>query len=247
LAGFDPGEGERPVLNRRAAFFRGMRRAPSTGAFILICSFIGYGAFVHESGLTLIQALAIALFIWALPGQVVLVSEIATGAALWSTAIGVTLTSVRLMPLVVVLMPILRGPRTGKLHQILLSHFCAITIWVESMRRLPQMPRGERAPYYWGFCSILVAANLVATIVGYEAAALLTLELAAGLLFLTPLYFVMSMLRASDTPADRLALLLGCVLGPLVYVTLPGFELVLSGLVGGTAAYLIDRWRRRRT
>jgi len=224
-----------------------MRRAPSTGAFILICSFVGYGALVHESGLTLIQALAIALFVWALPGQVVLVSEMAAGAALWSAAIGVTLTSVRLMPLVVVLMPILRGPRTGRLHQLLLSHFCAITIWVESMQRLPRMSRAERVPHYWGFCSVLVSTNLVATIVGYEAAALLTLELAAGLLFLTPLYFVLSMLRASDTPADRLALLFGFVLGPLVIVTLPGFELVLSGLVGGTAAYLIDRRRRRRT
>jgi len=144
-------------------------------------------------------------------------------------------------------MPILRAPRTGKLHQILLAHFCAITIWVESMHRLPQMPRGERVPYYWGFCTVLVSTNLVATIVGYEAAALLSLELAAGLLFLTPLYFVLSMLRASDTLADRLALLFGFALGPLVYVTMPGFELVLSGLVGGTAAYLIDRWRRRRT
>lgn len=223
-----------------------MRRAPSTGAFILICSFVGYGALVHESGLSLIQALATALFIWALPGQVVLVSEMAAGAALWSAAIGVTLTSVRLMPLVVVLMPILRAPRTGKLHQILLAHFCAITIWVESMQRLPRMPRAERVPYYWGFCSVLVSTNLAATVVGYEAAALLTLEFAAGLLFLTPLYFVLSMLRASDTLADRLALLFGFALGPLVYVTLPGFELVLSGLVGGTAAYLVDRRRRRR-
>jgi predicted branched-subunit amino acid permease len=101
-------------------------------------------------------------------------------------------------------------------------------------------------PYYWGFCSILVSANLVATVIGYEAAALLTLELAAGLLFLTPLYFILSMLRASDTLADRLALLFGFALGPIVYVTLPGFELVLSGLVGGTAAYLVDRRRRQR-
>lgn len=224
-----------------------MRRAPSTGAFVLVCSFLGYGALVHESGLTLVQAVAIALFIWALPGQVVLVSEMAVGAALWSAAISVTLTSVRLMPLAVVLMPILRGERTSKLHQILLAHFCAITIWVESMQRLPAMPRAERVPYYWGFCSILVSTNLVATAVGYQLAAALTRELAAGLLFLTPLYFLLSMLRASDSPTDRLALLFGFTLGPLVFVTLPGFELVLSGLVGGSAAYAVGRMRRKRT
>ena len=223
-----------------------MRRAPSTSAVVLICSFIGYGALAHESGLGLIQALAVALFIWALPGQVVLVSEMAVGAALWSAAISVTLTSVRLMPLAVVLMPILRGERTGKLHQILLAHFCAVTIWVESMQRLPAMPRAERVPYYWGFCSFLVVTNLIATVVGHQLAAVLGVVLAAGLLFLTPLYFVLSMLRAMDSETDRLALLFGFALGPLVFVTLPGFELVLSGLVGGTMAYVVGRLRRRR-
>lgn len=233
-------------MSRRAAFLEGMRRAPSTGAVVLICSFVGYGALVHEAGLSVVQAVAVALFVWALPGQVVLVTEMAAGAPLWSAAISVTLTSVRLMPLVVVLMPIVRGERTGKLHQILLVHFCAITIWIESMQRLPRLPRAERIPYYWGFCFVLVSTNLVATVVGFQLAATLGLVLAAGLLFLTPLYFVLSILRTSSSAADRLALWFGLAMGPPVFLVLPGFELVLSGLVGGVAAYLIGRMRRRR-
>ena len=222
-----------------------MRRAPSTGAVVLICSFVGYGALAHETGLTVVQSVAVALFIWALPGQVVLASEAAVGAALWSATVAVTLTAVRMMPLVVVLMPILRGERTGKLHQLLLAHFCAITIWIESMQRLPAMPRAERIPYYWGFCSFLVVTNLIATIVGHQLAAALGVVVAGGLLFLTPLYFVLSMLRAIDTETDRLALLFGFLLGPLIFIALPGFELVLSGAVGGTGAYVVGRMRRR--
>lgn len=218
-----------------------MRSAPSTSALVLVFSFLGFGALAHESGVGVVPAAFMSAFIWALPGQVVLVSEVAVGAALWSAAAAVTLTAVRLMPLTVVLMPILRGPRTGKLHQIALAHFCAVTVWVESMRRLPKMPRAERVPYYWGFCIFLVAINLVATVVGHALAARLGVVLSAGLLFLTPIYFLLSMLVAAGTRMDRLALGFGFALGPVVYLALPGFELILSGLIGGGGAYLVGR------
>lgn len=229
----------------RPVFLQGFRDAPSTAAFVLISSFVGFGALAHESGLSVVEALYMSAFVWALPGQVVLASEMAHGAALWSATLAVTLTAVRLFPLTVVLMPLLRGERTSKLHQILLAHFCAVTVWVESMHRLPRLPRAERVPYYWGFVAFLIPANVVAALVGHLSAAALGGVVAAVLLFLTPLYFALSMYRASQQLADRLALLFGFLLGPLVYVAAPGFELVLSGLAGGTAAYLVGRARRR--
>ena len=67
--------------------------------------------------------------------------------------------------------------------------------------------------------------------------------MSAALLFLTPVAFLMSTLRNSRMLIDRLALGLGLVLGPLFGYWQFGLDLMWSGIVGGTAAYLIHRLR----
>jgi hypothetical protein len=36
---------------------------------------------------------------------------------------------------------------------------------------------------------------------------------------------------------------LGCALTPALYLLVPGFDLLLGGVVGGTAAFLLGRMR----
>ena len=77
---------------------------------------------------------ASTLLVWAGPAQVILISTLGGGAQLIEVAIAVGLSGVRLLPMVVALMPLLRGPNT-KAHQLLLpAHFTAVSMWVESMR-----------------------------------------------------------------------------------------------------------------
>src|SRR5688572_1542891 len=66
-----------------------------------------------------------------LPGMVVLVGAVLSGVGLLGTAFAVALSSVRLTPMVVSLVPELRGSRTRKLTLYLLAHFIAITSWVD--------------------------------------------------------------------------------------------------------------------
>ena len=153
----------------------------------------------------------------------------------------VTLTAVRLMPLAVTLMPILRGHNTPKWKLYLLSHFMAITVWVESMRKLPSMPREDRIPYYSGFCTMLVSVNIGAVIVGHTLAGVFSPLLAGGLLFLTPIYFTLSMISVSVSISGYLSFVFGMVLGPIFFLLTPGFDLLLAGLIGGTAAYAVGR------
>lgn len=197
--------------------------------------------------MSLVFTMLVSFFVWALPGQVVLVSEMATGATILTAALAVTFTAVRLMPLVVTLMPILRESDTPKWQQYLLSHFLAITVWVEAMKNLPAMSRDERIPFYVGFCVVLFTVNIIATGAGFLLASVLSPKLAAGLFFLTPIYFVFSLLSLSVDTANRLALVFGFILGPLIFIYFPGYELMISGLVGGTAAYFIARMRRGET
>jgi predicted branched-subunit amino acid permease len=234
------------TARRKSAFSLGMKACYSPAAVVLALSFFGFGAFAREGGMSLAFTMLISFFVWALPGQVVLVSEMAAGATILAAALAVTLTAVRLMPLVVTLMPILREPRTSKWQQYLLSHFLAITVWVEAMRNLPAMPRDMRIPFYVGFCLVLFTLNIFATAAGFLLAGILSAKLAAGLLFLTPIYFVLSLMSVSVDLTNRLALGFGFVLGPVFFAVIPGYELLFSGLVGGTAAYAIARLHRSR-
>ena len=53
--------------------------------------------------------------VWALPAKVVLVGAILSGASLPAAAFAVALSSIRLTPMVVALVPELRGPKHAAL------------------------------------------------------------------------------------------------------------------------------------
>lgn len=229
------------------AFFQGVKRLPSTPVLVVICTFIGFGALARETGLTLGQAAFLNFTMFALPNQVVLVDQIAHGATLATAFFAVLLAGVRLLPLTVSLMPLLRADRSNPKWLLpLMAHFIAITVWVESMRRLPQIPSNLRVPYFFGFGLALMAATLLGTALGYSLSANVPTSLAAVLLFLTPIYFFLSLIIVAQTHIDKAAIALGLILGPLFFFLMPGFDLLLTGLIGGTLAYGGARWAGKR-
>jgi predicted branched-subunit amino acid permease len=121
-----------------------------------------------------------------------------------------------------------------------------VTVWVEALRRLPPMPQEERLPYYLGFANACLGTCAVTTFLGYALVGALPLPLAAGLLFLTPTFFTLSLTAGARSASDWLAIGSGLVLAP-VSTALIGkdFDLLLTGLAGGTAAYFFGKLRRR--
>ncbi len=218
-----------------------MRAIVSPAAIVLIFSMLGFGALARENGFSAFHTAFITFIVWALPGQVVLISEVETGASLAVAAFAVTLTAVRLMPLAVTLMPLLRGKNTPRWKLYLLSHFMAITVWVESMRKLPGMARADRIPYYSGFCTLLLISSIFAVLIGHTLAGQFSPLLASGLLFLTPIYFTLSLTSVAEGFSGHLAFAFGLALGPVFFLLTPGFDLLLAGLIGGTAAYFLGR------
>src|SRR5262245_57959831 len=87
--------------SRPAAAWRGARETPIIPALVLCSTFVGFGALTSETGFSLLHTLFMCVFIFALPGQVVLVDEMARGASIVTAAIAVTATSVRLLPMTV--------------------------------------------------------------------------------------------------------------------------------------------------
>jgi hypothetical protein len=88
----------------------------------------------------------------------------------------------------------------------------------------------------------MLAAH-IGTVIGFELAGSLPKMLTAGLLFLTPMSFLCSTTRNARLLVDRLALAFGLVLGPLLVWWQVGLDLLWTGVIGGSAAYVIYRIR----
>lgn len=228
-----------------SAFLNGLAfAARSVFAYVLFGTFVGIGALGHDFGFSMPWMLLATALIWAAPAQVILISALGTGSGAVEAAIAVTLSGVRLLPMVVALLPMLRAEGTSTRALILPAHFTAISMWVESLRLLPSVPREHRVAFCNGLSAGLVLSAVLATAVGFYLAGSLPPVYAAALLFLTPLSFTVSVVRNSHALVDRLAFASGLVIAPLLAALSVGLDLLWSGVAGGTLAYLIYRWRR---
>lgn len=214
---------------------------------VLAGTYIGIGALTHDFGLSSWWLAISTVLVWAAPAQVILITTVTTGAALFEIALAVTLSAVRLFPMVVALMPVLRGPTTRLRDLLLPTHFTAVSMWVESLRLLPGVEHQWRIPFCNGMSAGYMGTATVFGFVGFYLAAGLPPLLAGGLLFLTPMSFLMSTARNARVMIDRLGLVLGLLIGPLLTFLDVELDLMWTGLFGGTLAYLVHRIREATT
>jgi len=236
-----------PPQSSARAFLSGVTVAwTSVFSLVLTGSYIGIGALAHQYGFSLGWMVASTVLVWAAPAQVILISTLGAGAALVEVALAITLSAVRLLPMVVALLPLLKSAQTRQRDLILPGHFTAISMWVEALRLLPQVPRENRIAYCNGIGVGFMAVACIASAAGYALAGRLPLPLAAMLLFLTPMAFLVSVIRNSRLMVDRLAFAIGFVVGPLLTLGEVGLALMWTGLIGGSVAYAITWLYGRR-
>jgi predicted branched-subunit amino acid permease len=228
------------------AFLWGMSAISETIlSAVLFVTYIGIGALSHEAQFSLLWAILATVLVWAGPAQIILITTLASGASIVQSAIAVTVSAIRLFPMVVAVLPLMRTERTKRRHLVLIAHFTAVTLWVECYRFLPHVPRERRIAFIHGLGCGLMSIGLTATVIGYELAARLSPTFASAILLLTPLAFLFSTARNSRTLADILALLLGLVLYPVAALMNSGLDILVSGVVAGTIAYGVHKWREQ--
>ncbi len=222
-------------------FATACREALGVPALAMAATFVAFGAAVQAAGLGWGWALASALLVYGMPGQMVLLGALgAPGGALPAVA-GAVAANARFLPMAVALAPWLGGGR----RRFLALPFIAVTPWAMAMRRLPGLPTEQRLSWFLGFgLTSWVVAGL-ATMLGYAIAPRLEIWMLAALLFVNPLYFGVILAGDAVQPLVRRAVLLGVVAAPLTFVLPTAWALLGAGVVGGTLAFLWGELGRR--
>ena len=238
--GFEGAEG----WSRLGTVARGAGMMFRVPAAVLCASSMGYGALARDTGLDIGFTLMINAVFFALPAQIVLVDQLARGAALGAAAFAVALTAIRLLPMTVSLMPLLRSGGRLPPFGFLATHFVAISVWVDGIVRLPLLPADKRFAYFLGMGLGMLVATMSGSATGYYLSSSVPPVLSAALLFLSPMFFWLSQVGTARLKADWIAIVIGCTLGPALYQIMPGFDLLAAGLIGGTIAFVVGRGGR---
>lgn len=237
------GATELTPAERRSLFLEGARQALGGPAYFVAVALIGVGGLAKAAGFPPAAAFLSTLLIWAGPAQVLFFGSIAAKTALPAVAVSITLSSVRLMPMVLSILPMLRTERTSRRALFFATHFIAVTVWAESLRRLPDMDREKRLPFFFGFAIACIVTTAIFTQAGYYLTEALPTPLAVGVLFLTPVYFLSTLVRAARMPVDWFAFVFGLGLAPVTQAWVGGgFDLLALGLIGGVGAYVCGRF-----
>ncbi len=185
--------------------------------------------------------------VWAMPAQLIMVGAIGAGVSLPAVALAVALSSARLLPMVAALAPELRSDRSHRIRLMMLSHFVVITSWVFAMQTLKDVPREQRSTFFAGFAITLAVVNTAIVALAFQALSVFPAIVASMLAFLTPAYFLMSLYGSARDAAGRYALVFGMGLLPVGHRLAPEFDILLAGVIGGIAAFAVERTLARTT
>jgi predicted branched-subunit amino acid permease len=234
-------------LSRADAAWRGARDALTLPAWVVGCSLLGIGSLARDAGFPAGAAVISTLFIWAAPAQAIFFASVAAGTTLPAIGLAICLSSIRFLPMTLAILPLMRRPGHGLVTLIAAAHLVAVTTWIEGLRRMPAMPLPRRLPYFFGFALACIGVSAVTTYIGYFLVGALPIPLAAGLLFLTPVFFSVSLVAGARGGGDWTGIVLGFALAPASNLVLgKDFDLLATGLIGGTAAYVAGRRRHAR-
>jgi predicted branched-subunit amino acid permease len=233
------GSAEQRFTSQRDAFWSGIRDASGAPAMVLFAGMVGFGAMGKTNGFDVWFTTFTTFFMFALPGQVVLLEMATTGSSILAITLAVTLTATRFITMTVTLFPQFhQKDRNRSLYASV--HLLAMTAWATSMKEFHSMEVKHRLSYFIGLGLLCWLISVPGTILGFYLAGMVPPAVTLGLVFINPLFFLLTFTEVKPW-VNRIAILLGCVLGPIFFMIDRDTSLLTAGLVGGTLAYFIDR------
>lgn len=223
----------------------GVSDAINVPGFALFSTMVGFSTIAKEAGFDIWQVSATTLTVWGMPGQVAFASLYASGASLIIIFLAVSLANMRMMLMVI------SGYNILGLHQhtlplwkkMCLMHIMAITSWAQIGRIKEKYPPSLLLSYYVGFSITIYLFGLSGTILGYFVDHFATTQVLRVITFMTPLYILLLVISSKDA-LNRLAVLLGGMIIPIIYPVFLDWSILIGGVAGGTLAFGFGVWRR---
>jgi predicted branched-subunit amino acid permease len=226
--------------HRKQAFRLGVRFATQAPMWVLFAGMLGVGALGKSQGFSDGFVVASSFFIFAQPGQIVMMDMLLSGAAAVPIALAVGLTSARFFAMGVSLFPMLHK-RHRNWRIVPASHMLSMTTWALSMRGFEGMPLRHRWYFFLGVCIPCWVVAVPGTWLGFQLAGRVPEAITLTLVMLNPLFFLLTFADIK-APINRWAAGLGAVLMPVFNLLDSGTSLLLTALVGGSLAYGLQRW-----
>ena len=230
----------------RGAYFRqGMKHCVQAPGIGLFAAMSGFGALAKESGVSLLIAVGMTGGLWSTPGQVAFVELFATGIGGVALIASVTIANVRMFPLTIATMPLLRSRPGLQPVQFWIAHINSVTSFVQVVEMSHHVSdRSLRTAYFFGFTTATMSLGLLGTTFGYTVANQLPGVVGQSLVFITPLYMLLLAAQSSQRSV-LMSVVLGCVLVPLGHLVSTNWGLLTGGVLAGTLAYAVERARKR--
>ena len=228
------------MINKKF-FFKGYKSilAHDSPAIALGCCFIAIGALLKNLGFNIQESIFSTMLTYALPGSLVMAESLLVGASLLNIFLAVWFVNARLYPMAVSLFPLMMHKNQPKWKYYFSCHFIAVSAWLIMKSNYKSIPKEQRIDYWIGIGSATWSVAVLGTFLGFYFSEFLNKEIMMGLAILNPIYFLCMMVGASKTIQITLSVLLGAILGPIFYFFSPEWSILLGGVAGGTAAYLI--------
>ena len=224
-------------------FFQGLRslKGSRSPAIPLAACFVALGALLKDAGFNIQQSAASSFFTYALPGQLVMAESLLVGASVINIFIAVWLVNFRLYPMTVSLFPLLVHKSQPKWKYYLSSHFLAVSSWLIAKESYKKINKKHRIDFWIGIGIGTWSTAILMTIVGYLSAEYLNKDMLIGLAIVNPVYFFCMMIGAMKNLSISIAVILGTILGPLIYLYSTEWSLLFAGLIAGTIAFTFGK------
>ena len=228
------------MINKKI-FFKGYKSilGHDSPAIALGCCFVAIGALLKNLGFNIQESIFSTMLTYALPGSLVMAESLLVGASLLNIFLAVWFVNARLYPMAVSLFPLMMHKNQPKWKYYFSCHFIAVSAWLIMKSNYKSIPKEQRIDFWIGIGSATWSVAVLGTFIGFYFSEFLNKEIMMGLAILNPIYFLCMMFGASKTIQITLSVLLGAILGPIFYFFSPEWSILLGGIAGGTAAYLI--------
>ncbi len=202
----------------KTEFKKGLKQGFSLPGFAMGSAMIGFGALAYESNLDYFVTIASMLFLWSMPGMILFVTLISSGASIILMFMSIFLANIRTL-------------------FIVLSAF--LTMNVASQKN--SFLNNYIFSYYKGLAVGLVVMCFIGLSIGYFIFSKLSKELITIPIFFIPLYLMILMLNAKDKIYIVTIIFSGFLL-IVSYPFLGDWSILTSGLLSAIPGYLTGRF-----